>query len=273
MERIPKIAYFYWGGETLSYLRYLTLATFKKYNPNWNVVLYVPKKLQKEISWISSEQKNTAASEDYFSWLEKLNIKVISFDMESIGLSNSLSEVHKSDYLRWHLLGTVGGVWSDMDIIYFQSIDKIMEGRQLVVCFQRGLKHQFWSIGFLGSSSNNAFYRRMFEEAKKRTDSYRYQYVGSILMRQVHGSYVSTVNNFPQYRINNIPTHVVYPVMAHQISALYSKPNLEYIKKDTVGVHWYAGHKQSGEYIGLLNHKTVSKYNNLLTWAIRRAGV
>jgi hypothetical protein len=272
-DRIPRMAYFYWGGETLPYLRYLTLSSFRKFNPDWNMTLYVPKKLQSNLCWVSSEHKlvKSGTGKCYLSLVKDLGIKIVEFDMEKLGLSNDLSEVHKSDYLRWHLLGTVGGLWSDMDIIYFKSITQVVDGKQLVVCFQRGLKHQFWSIGFLGSSSNNLFYRRMFEEAKKRTDSYRYQYIGSILMKQVHGSYVSTIKKYPQYKIHNLQSSVVYPVMAHQVQDLYNGMKMEYIKKDTIGIHWYAGHKLSGEWIEKLTPENSLKHNNLLTWAIRQA--
>ena len=38
---IPKIAYFYWNDNTpLSYLRYLTLKTFRSLHPDWDVYLY-----------------------------------------------------------------------------------------------------------------------------------------------------------------------------------------------------------------------------------------
>ena len=42
--------------------------------------------------------------------------------MEDFNLSNEISEVKKSDFLRWHILSTEEGLWSDMDILYLKSM-------------------------------------------------------------------------------------------------------------------------------------------------------
>ena len=45
---IPKRIFFYWGGSDMSWMRYMTLYSFRKMNPDWEVILYVSDNNQKE---------------------------------------------------------------------------------------------------------------------------------------------------------------------------------------------------------------------------------
>jgi hypothetical protein len=40
LKEIEKTLHTYWGGDSMSYLRYLTLASFRKLNPDWKIFLY-----------------------------------------------------------------------------------------------------------------------------------------------------------------------------------------------------------------------------------------
>ena len=42
LQKIPKLAHFYWGNDTLSFLRYLSIYTFSKFNPDWRIQFYYP---------------------------------------------------------------------------------------------------------------------------------------------------------------------------------------------------------------------------------------
>ncbi len=56
MNNTPHILHVYCGGNNLSWLRYMTIISFKKYNPEWTVNLYVPKKPFKgKITWNTKE--------------------------------------------------------------------------------------------------------------------------------------------------------------------------------------------------------------------------
>ena len=121
---IPKVFYAYWDGNPLSFLQYLTVKTFKDLNPEWQAVIYMPVKRFDKITWTTSEQKAPYTGKDYLDRLKQIaEIRLI--DFEEIGFRNDISEVIKSDYLRYWILGTHGGLWSDMDIIYTSPIDKV----------------------------------------------------------------------------------------------------------------------------------------------------
>ena len=125
LNKIPKRLFVYWGGEKLPYLRYLTIDSFIKFNPEWEIIFIIPKILSNVLTWQGKQfERNDLKYIDYMSEIYKLEgknkLKVEIFDFETIGINNNLNEVHKSDYLRYYLLYSRGGVWSDMDI-YFMN--------------------------------------------------------------------------------------------------------------------------------------------------------
>ena len=42
LERIPRVAHFYWGHDYMPWVRWLTLKTFRHHNPDWGMVLWQP---------------------------------------------------------------------------------------------------------------------------------------------------------------------------------------------------------------------------------------
>ena len=119
--------FLYWGGNKLSYLRLLTIKTFKACNPDYKINLVLPSKVSYKIEWVSTEHSNVYDGKDFIDEAIKCSDNVVYFNMEDIGLSNDLPEVYKSDIIRNYLLVTYGGIWSDFDIVYFKPIPKDLE--------------------------------------------------------------------------------------------------------------------------------------------------
>lgn len=265
---IPKIAHFYWGEKTLPYLRYLTIQSFHAYNPDWEIRFYYPKYRKHGKSWKTHEHKyDINISKDYTSLLKKIPMKNIEIDFDLINISNELSEVHKSDYLRWHLLAEVGGLWSDMDIIYIDSMNNmhinIKNNRNVnsVICYHLPWKH---SIGFLLSSNNSALYDDLKKAAYKRKyDSTDYQTVGSLLMNPTVKSLEEANQKYPN--VANVSMDTVYSYNTFLIRVMLDSKNLAYITKNTIGLHWYAGHPKAGVVVSTLNESNYKILNNVVS--------
>ena len=149
---IPKRVYFYWGGKSLSFLRYLSIYSFAKYNPNYKIEVFVPTTLtSNRITWNSGEQAQEYVGVDYFPLLKNIP-NLILHEANFYNLNNELSEVHKSDILRLNLLSSRGGVWSDIDILYLDSIDNIIGNETDTML---SYNHNAWLIGFLAATPNN----------------------------------------------------------------------------------------------------------------------
>lgn len=270
MGSIPKICYFYWGGGIFSYLRYLTVYSFKKFNPDWKIRMYVPN-VPSTIghSWKTHEQKYSVKGKDYFSLLPKLGVEIIQFDFNKLGVSSETSEVFKSDILRWYLLSNEGGLWSDLDIIYFKSLDGILkefESFDTLMCW-----HEYCSIGFLMAKPNNLIYGWARDTWRKNYNSNRYESVGCWLFMSQFKTFGRLVNCFNQSKILNISKSLVYPLDSNHVDQIYNGNNSHVFTEDTIGLHWYAGSKIAGDFQNQVNPETVNTLNNTLGVVIRRA--
>lgn len=271
---IPKILYVYWGEEKLSWLRYLTVKTFSKFNPGWKIKYYYPKKLQvKEKPWDISKHKTKL---DCIDWFEKLktikNVETIKFDFEKIGFKNDLPEVYKSDVLRLYLLSEFGGIWSDIDIIYFKSMNEAYfncvwnKKINTIICHNG----YHYSIGFLGANKGNMFYADLLEKARHHADHFDYQRYGTILWEAHYRNEKSIRANFGELNFHNLRMELVYPFRYNQNILILTK-NCRCKHEDTIGLHWFAGHEDATNWENVLTPQTFYKYETTITNAIKRA--
>jgi len=239
---IPKIAHFYWGEEKLPYLRYLTLKSFCQHNPDWAVNYYVPKHRSHTKTWPTHEHQYELQGRDYTQCLAQLRIAIFEIDFADIGVSNNFPEVHKSDFLRWNILSNVGGLWSDMDILYFRPLGMDLHC-STYICHNPSYGH---SIGFLLACEKNPVYRLAAKMSGDNYDPKNYQAVGSVIMNRIN-SQVYELD--PATR--NIQMDIVYAYNALNINEIYS-PRIEgeclRFTDKSIGIHWYAGHGLAGDF-------------------------
>lgn len=240
LEKIPKIAHFYWGGYSLPFLRYLTVYSFRKHNSDWKIKFHKPKKLGKIIpTWKSLEQCNAkkhqeSNNKDYSDYISNLDVEIIEHNFEDYGFSNETHEVHKSDFLRWKLLGSDGGLWSDMDILYVQPMCYMVDNININKDITNGMCTYFdgaYAIGFLLSCKQNNFYKKILEEAKKKFNNKNYQSIGNQLF----------VNNKEDKLYINMDT--VYSLQTIEYFLDYNLNIEDY--HNAIGFHWYGGHSKT----------------------------
>lgn len=238
---IPKILHLYWGGNKMNYLRFMTIKTFMKHNPDWEIKFYYPKYPFDYMTWETHEQKyKVAFGSDFLSEVMELPITKVEIDFENYGLDNDISEVYKSDFIRLILLSSEGGLWSDMDIIYFRPMNdlyfNIPENKDIetFVCSNNRYGH---SVGFIMGSKENKFFKELFRLSRQHFNPHNYQSIGADLYNKYFGSIESITNITPAM---NISMDVVYPVDAQHISDLIDKSEMNYTDK-TIGQHWYGG--------------------------------
>jgi len=267
MNKIPKIVHFYWGNKNLPFLRYLTLFSFRKYNPDWKIKLYFPKVLTENLSWVSSEHKFEPPEGDYIDKIQSLGIEQIEFDMTTLGWDNGLSEVIKSDIIRWHLLSTEGGLWSDSDILYFKPMSHIQaDNAEAFVSFVR----DHWTVGFMAATQNNLLFAAVNNQTKINFDIKKYQGVGSQLLFRLAGSVDALRKKFNNVTISNLSPNVVYPLPSGKVPLIYSSNDMSLISDETIGLHWYAGRKSTNEAMRSINEQTYKQQNNIMCILIKR---
>ena len=259
---IPKIAHFYWGNKTLPFLRYLTIWSFCKHNPDWEVRFYYPKKRTSGQSWPTHEHKYQVSGIDSLPLLQRLPVKQIEIDFSTLLMNDDMSEVHKSDFLRWHILSTEGGLWSDMDILYFKGINLNLNF-DTYFCINPQYGH---SIGLLLSSPGSGVFHFIKQEALAHFNPNNYQSMGSIILNRLYP--IGTHGNF-----YNIPMDIIYAYNALTIPEIFAEdPGKQLLFTDrSIGLHWYAGHQLAGKYINLINVNNFNSFNSVLGQALRMA--
>jgi hypothetical protein len=261
--KVPKIFHVYWGTGIFSYLRFMTIRSFMLKNPEWKIMFWYPKYPSKTIvTWNTKEQEEKFLCDDYTKELKNLPIEMIPIDFNDYGFSNDVSEVHKSDFIRLEILSTIGGVWSDMDILYFRPINCLtvnIENNKNIETFVCISSHGH-SIGFLMSAGNNSFYKILIEQAKKVYNKEMYQTIGSLLWNKNYRT-LQLINKISS--VADIGDDAVYSMGAANKTDIYNgaKPK---ITTNTIGIHWYGGCALSGKFLQETNGGLMNLPNNVL---------
>lgn len=142
LTNIPKIMFGFWGTEDFPFIRWATLKTFRKFHPDWDIILYKKPVLDKINQQVSPEiakaldkfngyEDLAKASYDpnypnYWCRLEELDIKVIDIDVEKeMGTNFPRPYITCfADVMRYIVFTKFhGGHYVDLDNLYFKSME------------------------------------------------------------------------------------------------------------------------------------------------------
>lgn len=254
---MDKVAHFYWGGEKLPYLRYLTLYSFAKFNPDWKIELITSRRKDNLPSWGTGEQQERGNEEkiarDYFPELKRIpKIRIMGFDNEEIlGLDEKMSDAHSKDLALWHVLATKGGVVFDMDILFFAPIDfdMIKDCDVGLLNLMDTGAGQYITVAFMAGTPNK-FFQDVYQIAKAQYRAEDYQSCGR--WANPFTSIEAIKYYYDGLKIVNIPRETIFPFAGYHfdkivnISWLIDRSN-EIDKEKTMGLHWYGGQKISSD--------------------------
>jgi len=263
---VPKRIFFYWGNNKMSWMRYMTLASFRKHNPDWDMTLYTSSPRINYKIWKTKNYQDFFCYEgkDYRRLLIDLNINMVPFECDE-----NLTPSHTSNFLKWHVLATEGGIYSDMDILYFKPMDDFynkIKDYDTAIC-----QTDYLSIGLLASSGKNDFYQDIINNIPKPYDYLHYQMAGVIAVYSLYKCQQKDVlkeaaKKYPELRFYNIPMNTVYPYDSKHIVKAFTDPgNVGDLPKETIGYHWYAAHKKAQEFNNILTPDNYKKYNTLFS--------
>jgi len=259
---VPKILHIYWGGGTLPYMRYLTVKTFIDLNPDWDVYLWTPMVESNNVSWCSGENSYKVVCRDYMPYLLKLPVIHTVIDFSEYGFTRNSAEVHKADYMRITLLNHYGGLWSDMDIIYFKPMNELYvnkpqyEDKEAFGC----IAHYGHSTGFVMAQPDSRMFKTLANRIPECFSPGSYQCLGPDL--------------FNKYFRNKIPGGVNLSVDVVYAHDALNQGDLIKLKKGrftekSIGCHWYGGHPMWGRFIRDTNGGLENLQDNLISNLIR----
>lgn len=280
MNKIPKISNFYWGSEKMSYMRYMTIKSFKKFNPDWSVHLYMPKHVSTEKTWKDvdgfhkQDSSDIKLEEDYLPrLLEEEAVKVIKVDFTGSIYENA-SEAHKGDVVRWNTLYNVGGMWSDMDIIHIKSINELFQNNSQseldtdsIVCFDH--RHESLpAIGCTITRPGNKLFQDIIANMASHYDPLKYESIGSRLFQKIAPN-MQEIQNKYNVKVSNLDVNAFFLYDWNNLDKVYESNNFSELYNNSIGLHWYGGHPSSRDFNAKLNHKNYHNFNNTLTEAIK----
>ena len=255
---IPKRMYFFWSSNIISWMRYMTLYSFRKMNPSWEIVLCLSQNNTCTTKWPGEHDFTSYKGINYFHKIKKLNIIIESVKFPDTFNAIIKSPVHESDLYRYYKLYNDGGFYSDTDVLYFRSMDNIYNeisecNANIVLYTQR----DYTAIGFLAAEKDNAFYRDLMLSALDTTDVDACQAYGTDLFYNFCGQH--DVNDVIKSRYSEaivfvIPMYLVYHLNSWDIERAFSSSiGVEGFDIKSIGYHWYGG------------SPIAQKFNNIMT--------
>jgi hypothetical protein len=296
---LPKQVWFCWGCQPMSYLRYMSLKSFRHHNPSWvmNLVVLADVGLQ---AWHTSEQTDEVdyKGPDYTDRIDGLDVKTYQFRSDiDAGIPKDASVVHTKDMLMWYLLATEGGIASDTDIIYTAPVEKLTGYMDPHVTWHTseqtdevdykghdeswtppvrdgdidvGLScYDFYNnyipVSFMAGSGNNPVYHKIYEESLIRYNPAVYESCGEKCIPFRNVEHIAL--EFPDLKVLQLPPQGVFPLLNggrfneyHDLA--FRKDSRHLFRDFTIGVHWYAGSALAHQINYEVTADNVGQYDN-----------
>jgi len=238
-----KLVHFFWCGGPMSWLRYLSLFTFKEQNPRHEVYMWTSNSYIKETSWDTPENKEIYSGKDWFKEACAICDKVKKYK------TSPLHPIHINDIVRIHALKKYGGVWSDTDILYYKPLPYVNNFH----CYFRTNR-----VGLIGTKKESQIYIDLFDDIPINPTGY--QEIGCCLFDKYKDKLKS--------ESTSIPMSDVYWIEWDMVHQIYNK-TLN-IPIDSIGLHWYGGHKDSKKFEKKVTQDNFIKYKNTIKKVIER---
>ena len=266
--------FFYWSGNNMSWMRYMTLYSFRRFNPDWEIILYLSEN-KNDKTWIGAEEQdfNRYKGISYLDKVKDLNIEIrkVEFPDNIKDIFINASPVHESDLFRYYELYKNGGFYCDMDVIFFRSLNdfynNIIKNNYDTIIYQYP---SYLAIGFLGANKDNQFYKDLFEYGLSNFRTDNYQSLGVDLIYKMFGGnrYDANVmsrirSRYNDLKLYSIPTDLIYHFDWTKIEYNFNNPI--YVNKfplDSVGYHWFGGSPTSQYYNNIMNEENYKGYRN-----------
>jgi hypothetical protein len=228
----------------------MSLFSFSTLNKDWQLRLHTVSD-DIEPTWGSANNKHRA-EKDYRDWIGKIPNLLIVNEADFPGLPG----VQRSDILRNKYLYEDGGLWSDVDIIYYRPMSHL--GCNLVeyqdvdcgLCYTNA----WFPIAFMLSGPGSTFFKDVLDDqirllnAPQRARP-RYQKYGTKV-------YSYAFKN-STYQHTKIAVHEIYQKQWRQHGDIFAGSVGLNVG---IGVHWYGGSQSAAEYEPKINHENWRDY-------------
>jgi hypothetical protein len=244
----------------------MTIYSFRKLNPDWEIHLCSYKAVG-QWKFHGCLDSRDYRGEDYTAKCLELGIHVADW----IPPIQNLSPVYASDLFRWAYLNSVGGWYSDMDVLWVQPMTDLYQ-RTKDCDFVGCETYNLIGVGLLAGSPND-LWNDLYRAALNDYDADHPQSTGTLVInRYVHDSpkfinwkkALQVLNDrHPTLTIEILKHEVGCPFNFTQVDRIFK--STETLPTDCVCLHWFGGHKISQEFNNRLTEKNFRETHNTFT--------
>lgn len=238
-SQIPHIFHCYVEDSPLSYLKYLSIRSFNYYNPHWDI----------KICTSLNRQFSDSECLNYWKELKTLpNLQILPIDFNQIGFYNNANDMAKSIYLRWYLLSKFGGLWSDLDIIYINSIEnKLFKEDSNFNTLIYNIENRYYALGFLMANPGNRLFTKLMNSTKLTYDE-NHSAIGSIgtsLMKKLWPTSAKLLSEFSDLKIKIGDKNTYLQYECTELNKIYKFNHFNEISAQAVGIYIFKDSKEA----------------------------
>jgi hypothetical protein len=263
--KIPKRMSFFWAGSRISWMRYMTIRSFRHFNPDWRIVLHRMEGRAGEKTWESGEMQDSPSGPDYTDQIADLNVEVRPLK------PSTLAPAHASDLWGWDQLRDEGGMISDLDILFVRPMPyAFIRDADAVFCLTAG----HMAIGLLAASPGCQLFADIARKALADYHANGYESAGAdavYRLAQVRRSedmpgmkcLIRFRRDYPDVCVRELPPQTVYPYNYTQTARIFARTDS--VSAHCVGIHWFGGDRLSQQWNDRLTHANYRDHHNTYT--------
>ena len=236
----------------MSLLQTYTIDTMERLNPDWKIFVYTDESLY---NGNNSYTPKYCGKDYFYRVVDNPKVEIRNIDVSKYNIDKNLHNILRSDILRYHLLYSEGGVWSDFDVIWLKPMEylSIITGNDCfgaTICMFNDGICRFHNISILVSTKSHKFYEDSICMCNRIQSNICYrpshQEFGTSMFNKAYPTEEDAIVRFDD--VINIKYETFFPYSIFDLERLYKKNDLSVLTKDVMAVHWFNGHSLSKEY-------------------------
>jgi len=244
-NKIDKHMYFFWGSGAMPWLRYQTLVSFRKLNPDWKMTLAICNEAN-AINGPEKEYTDSQPTIDYLPKVQSLDVEVHNWKQPNgVRFASQASDLY-----CWETLANNSGWYADLDILFLQSMHTLDGATSQADAVFIPMGH-YMTVGFIGSNKCSLF-ANAYEVAinRLRHSPQDTQICGSRTMQRLachcnnfgrRDTFLWMQKQYPQFNLCGLPPSTLYTWDWQEAEKWFAPRSTTPPSPLGLGIHWYGG--------------------------------
>ena len=255
----------FWCGGNISYLRYLTFKSLRKFHPDAQIDLYISKNCNKNNhKWgVEKQDFENNVDKDYLNEIRDLGVEVKELDYFG---SPNYCPIYQADLFRWWWLFHFGGFYLDTDQIILKSFKGLPREHEFIYSrYEERQCGDYLPTGVLGLQKGSSIGKIAMDNVASSYRPNDYNSSGPWFMRGL-------IVNINKDNAFNAPSEYFYPVPSSaDVPSIYG--GKAKLPDESYALHWYGGHPLSQEFNRKYDEFFAKNSTDTISLFLRQRGV